>query len=835
MTAFHSIPTRRRGGRLISIATQLYAITALSAASIVALAYLASHFAASMYRSAERARADIVLGLGQASVLAGLLDQHRSIVNQSLMSVVERRLYSDLLRSDEVAAEIQAVSVTTADPDLDEIAKLGPRLADEARQALLMPERPRRLGARDGAASYAAIAASMEERLRAYRDRKQAEADELLRRLLAAGKDAVSSIGLMAAVCLAMVVTLGIWLSRSVATRLAAITDTMRRLSSDEIAVTVPSCLDRDEVGAMARAIEVFKLNAIEVGKKHAENERLARWLDVALNNMARGLSMFDADRRLVLCNSLYRTLYGVPEDLAQPGTSFDEIVRGTKSMQVGANAPQPSLLETWIAAHRELVSEGREFTATHRLEDGRVISIVCRPLEGGGWVDVHEDVTEKQSSAERIRELAERDPLTSLYNRRSFHEELETRLAHGPGAAPFVVLWIDLDRFKAVNDTYGHPAGDELLKAAATAIRACVREGDFVARLGGDEFAIIAEGAALVRTRAAGLAERLIHALSENFLIEGHQIRIGASVGIASVGPNSSSPDELMKNADVALYAAKANGRGRYAFYDRSMESELKHRSRLELDLGQAIARNELQLQYQPIVRLSSHEVVSFEALLRWEHGEFGPVSPAEFIPLAEEGGLIGAIGAWVIEEACREAAGWPSDISVSVNLSPAQFDTSDVGSLVRAALNRTGLDPSRLQLEVTESLVMTERPKTWAALLALRSLGVSIALDDFGTGYSSLSYLRSFPFDKLKIDRDFIRALDETPENLIFIRAITALSSALGMKTVAEGVETEGHLRQVWEAGCDEVQGYYFSRPVSADRIAGLLAQLSRRRQAA
>jgi diguanylate cyclase (GGDEF)-like protein len=393
-------------------------------------------------------------------------------------------------------------------------------------------------------------------------------------------------------------------------------------------------------------------------------------------------------------------------------------------------------------------------------------------------------------------------------------------------------VLCLDLDRFKEVNDTLGHPVGDELLRAVAGRLRRCVRETDTIARLGGDEFAIV-QISRTQPTDATALASRIIEAIDAPFDIDGHRVAVGTSVGIAIAPTDGTDPDQLLKNADLALYRAKSDGRGTYRFFEQEMDQRMQARRKLELDLRRALVDGEFELHYQPFVNLDRNEVIGFEALLRWRHPERGMVSPAEFIPLAEETGLIVPIGEWALRRACREAIGWPDGIAIAVNLSAAQFRNRQLVQTVVNALAAAGLPATRLELEITESVLLQDAEAAREILLQLRSLGVRIALDDFGTGYSSLSYLRTFPFDKIKIDRCFIADLSTSAEApLAILRAVTQLGATLGMTTTAEGVETEEQLALVRAVGCTEMQGHLFSPPRPAHEVPHLL--LSAKRQA-
>jgi diguanylate cyclase (GGDEF)-like protein/PAS domain S-box-containing protein len=443
-------------------------------------------------------------------------------------------------------------------------------------------------------------------------------------------------------------------------------------------------------------------------------------------------------------------------------------------------------------------------------------------------------DVTERKQAEARIAYMAHHDALTGLPNRVLFHERLADALARvrrAGGGASLAVHCLDLDHFKSVNDTLGHPLGDLLLKAVAQRLRAALGEDALVARLGGDEFAVIqpigqgGQSAGLAPNEAGALASQLIAAVSATYEIQGHEVVIGASVGIAIAPGDGDAPDVLLRNADMALYRAKAEGRGTSHFFAPEMDRTIQARRQLELDLRKAFANGEFELYYQPLVNLGTNAVAGFEALLRWRHPERGMVSPGEFIPLAEEIGLIVPLGEWVLRAACAEAAKWPGDVKVAVNLSPAQFRSRGVVQAVMSALAHSRLAPARLELEITESVLLGETDANLATLHQLRAIGARISMDDFGTGYSSLSYLRSFPFDKIKIDRSFVREMVERPDCVAIIRAVAGLGASLGIATTAEGVETPEQLDRLRREGCTEVQGFLFSPPRPASEIAGLM----------
>jgi diguanylate cyclase (GGDEF)-like protein len=534
---------------------------------------------------------------------------------------------------------------------------------------------------------------------------------------------------------------------------------------------------------------------------------------------MPHGLCMFDAADRLILCNAAYASMYALPRALTQAGTPLSEILAYRAR---AGNAPKD--IAAYFRETRATMSRGGVARVRIELEDGRSIQIGHNPMAAGGYVATHEDVTEAIRAEAQIQYMARHDALTGLPNRTFLRDKMEDGLARMRRGGRLAVLCLDLDDFKAVNDTLGHPKGDELLRRVSLRLEACLNDGDTAARLGGDEFVVLQEGIDKPE-RAGALSRRLIEAIGEPFELDGHQVVIGASVGIAFAPNDGDQVDTLLKNADMALYRAKSDGRGIYRFFEPAMDAQVKERRQLELDLRRALAMEEFELYYQPLVDAASEVITGFEALLRWRHPERGIVFPAEFVPLAEEIGLIVPLGEWVIRKACEQATSWPREVKVAVNLSCVQFKSRTLAHTVASALSRSGLSPLRLELEITESVLLAESETTLATLHQLRALGVRIAMDDFGTGYSSLSYLRSFPFDKIKIDRSFIRELDGTNDCVAIVKAVASLGHSLGMATTAEGVETAEQFRQVRAQGCTEVQGYYFSPPCPASEVVRLL----------
>jgi diguanylate cyclase (GGDEF)-like protein len=563
--------------------------------------------------------------------------------------------------------------------------------------------------------------------------------------------------------------------------------------------------------------------------RAEAEIAEQNRRFDAALNNMPHGLSMFAGDRRLIVCNRRFAEMYRLPPALTAQGAMFDAIL----AYRV-ASGQAPDDSEAYASQMRSVGEEGKAANYKVHLVDGRTIEVHYEPMIGGGWVVTHQDVTESIRAEARISHLAKHDALTDLPNRVLFQEKLDeavVRIARGHSVAVFC---LDLDRFKSVNDTLGHGIGDALLKLVADRLRKSVRESDTIARLGGDEFAII-QPFVEQPTGATALASRIVEALSAPFTIGDHVIDIGTSIGVAVAPGDGLSADDLLKNSDLALYRAKSDGRGVYRFFEPEMDAKMRKRRELEMDLRAALGKNELELFYQPLINLVEGKVIGFEALLRWRSPERGLVPPNDFIPLAEEVGLIASIGAWVLRQACVEAATWPDHIKVAVNLSPIQFKSERLVLDVAAALGSSGLSPHRLELEITETVMLNDTETTLGMLRQIKALGVAISMDDFGTGYSSLSYLRKFPFDKIKIDQSFVREISDADESMAVVRAVVGLGSSLGMVTSAEGVETADQLRTLRAEGCTLAQGFLFSPAVPAGEIDALLRKIERDLEAA
>ncbi len=545
----------------------------------------------------------------------------------------------------------------------------------------------------------------------------------------------------------------------------------------------------------------------------------LAGQFDTALNNMPHGLCMFAADGRLAVMNHRFSEMMNLSDDLVHHGANARDIVDacvGAGSISVASGRMILSEIEN---------SQARDIITTDPdLARARSLSWTFQPMAGGGAVVLLEDITERRTAEARITHLARYDELTGLPNRVNFRDEIERLLVVPHDAEQLsALLFVDLDQFKQVNDTLGHPCGDQLLCAVADRLRAMLRPEDFVARFGGDEFVVFQQNIKS-NEEAARLARRIVDHLSERYKIDNHLVEIGASVGIAMTSPGVSA-DTLLKNADMALYRAKADGRGTFCFFREEMAQTVEARRILELDLRKALANEEFELFYQPLVNLKSGRIATCEALLRWNHPVRGTVSPIDIIPIAEDMGLIVDLGRWILRKACMECMKWPEGVSVAVNFSPQQFHQREVLSEVRYALEVSGLPAHRLEIEITESSLLRNTQVTHDVLSQLRTIGVRISLDDFGTGYSSLSYLHNFPLQKVKIDRSFLEGID-SDRPLTLLRGVARLSADLGMSVVVEGIETNEQLELISADGTvTEAQGYLFSRPVPAVRIRQLL----------
>jgi len=575
-------------------------------------------------------------------------------------------------------------------------------------------------------------------------------------------------------------------------------------------------------LSALVIAITLF-LIVRKLSAQHRNSERRLALekerLDTAINNMAQGLLLYDRDDRIVLLNQRYLEMFHLSPEIVKPGMHFRELIAYRKS--VGSFKGDVDAFCHNIMRHVKLNKVSHNVVET---DDGRLIETMVQPLTNGGWVVTQEDVTERRSAERQIAHLAHYDALTDLPNRVLFRERLERELERIKRGEQLAMLYIDIDEFKSVNDSLGHPVGDELLKAVASRLRSCVRDTDFVARLGGDEFAIVQTGISQP-SDVMELVKRIYDSIREPYECLGHHVTTDASIGIALAPHDGSDLDQLLKSADLAMYGAKADGRRTYRFFEAEMDARVKARRTLELDMRQAIVDGTFEIHYQPVVNLRNNEIVGCEALLRWRHPVRGMISPADFIPVAEETGLICEIGDWVLATACAEAMNWPPNIRLAVNVSPVQFRSHAFSLKVANTLATTGLAASRLELEITEAVLIRDDDAALTLLQHLRNIGVRIALDDFGTGYSSLSYLRRFPFDKIKIDRCFVDGIEEVDGSSAIVQAVINIANAQSMTTTAEGIETEPQREMLRDLGCTEMQGFLFSRPLPVEQIRTLL----------
>lgn len=564
----------------------------------------------------------------------------------------------------------------------------------------------------------------------------------------------------------------------------------------------------------LGRAHHSLSTTAAELAETHETLTLQNQRFDAALNNMSQALCTCDASGRLVVFNARFSHLLGSSAPV-EPGAVLAELVRP------GHAASASPTMQTLYRHQLPLIEEHRKGTFTLDLPDGRSYAVSHEPLADGGWLATYSDVSVRRRAEARILHMAHHDALTDLPNRVLMREWLEERWDKREAEDEHIsILSLDLDGFKEVNDTVGHHLGDELLKRVASRLRSCAPAVECVARLGGDEFALL-----MPRTYSAdeslATAEQVLKAVTEPYRVNGHEIVLGASIGIAHERLDFSSPGELLKHADLAMYQAKADGKSRITRFTPDMEARLHARKALEGDLRDAVEREDMEVHYQPLLNTRTLAVEGFEALLRWQRPNFGYVSPAEFIPVAEEIGLIDRLGEWVLRRACSDAAAWPPELSVAVNLSPIQFRSGNIVRNTLKVLSDTGLAARRLEIEITESVLLEASEVTLSTLYQFKQSGIRISLDDFGTGYSSLSYLSSFPFDKIKIDRSFIRDLATSEDAAAVVELVVNLGRKLGIMTTAEGVETAEQMNSLQKIGCDQVQGFLFARPKKASEL--------------
>lgn len=547
------------------------------------------------------------------------------------------------------------------------------------------------------------------------------------------------------------------------------------------------------------------------LARQAAELRRVNEYFESAINNMPHGICLYDAEQRVIVANTRYAELYNLTSEEIKPGTTLQQILnyRTENGTNFGVAA------EVYRSINIKKTHEVQD------LADGRTVSISRRLLSDGGWLTIHEDITERRKDERQIAYLAAHDPLTALPNRATFMDALATAAKCDGGYSAIFLL--DLDRFKAVNDTLGHAAGDQLLKEVAGRLSSSIREGDTVARLGGDEFAIIQRLDNASHEAAISLALRIIGAIAKPFELDGHVASVGTSIGIVLCPEQGTDRSDLMKKADLALYAVKADGRNDFRIYDAAMMKAMEQQRLLETELAQAIEREEFELYYQPIIDTKTSRIMSAEALIRWHHPQHGLLSPDKFIPLAEETGLIVPLGEWVLQQGCRDAATWPENLRVAINLSVHQFKPGNLFDVVLCTLLESGLSPDRLELEVTESALLDRQFDDLQTLRQLRNIGITIVLDDFGTGYSSAKYLTHYPFEKIKIDKSVVQGVGTQRESSAIIASTLALARGMDIAVTAEGVETQEQLHQLSLAGVDFAQGYLIGRPMTLGEFTG------------
>ncbi len=573
----------------------------------------------------------------------------------------------------------------------------------------------------------------------------------------------------------------------------------------------------RDEAGQLVGYAKVTR----DITRQKADADRISAVtdnLDLALQNMTQGICLFDGDERLILCNQRYKDIFHHVDSAIQPGIRYSDIVRLGYQIVIADPEEARSRAEQHYQRTMEAIRSGQKILM-HQSASDRTIRAAFSMVPSGGWVATFEDITEQVRTEERIAFMAQHDGLTQLPNRLALMAHLGAELARAEADGETVaVIGIDLNRFKQINDQLGHAVGDEVLKAVSARLQETLQNGEMVARFGGDEFVAVARCTGMLELQL--VLDRISEAFSAPLQVEGHRLSPGASMGVALYPNDGHSPEALIANADLAMYRAKGSLSRNVCFYDVAMDEAARDRAKIAKELWSAVEEDQFHLHYQVQKSVATGQITGYEVLLRWQHPERGQVPPMDFVPIAEECGAILPIGEWVLREACREAASWSDDFKVAVNLSPVQIAHADMPALVETVLRETGLPASRLELEITESSIIQDKVRALAALTAIKALGVSIAMDDFGTGYSSMETLRSFPFDKIKLDRSFLTGVEHSDEAKAMVRAVLALGQGLRIPVLAEGVETAQQLDMLRHEGCHEVQGYLLGRPMPMEQ---------------
>ena len=820
MRLARNIVLRKLQSPRMGLAAKSWLVAILTFVAAAALALPALRLSQITEAASQHILLKVLAGITNAAEIDVFLERHRRLVESAPAEVDRERLEQGERTAEQVESELERL-IHAADLALSGgVRDVMPVLRKHRADVFLFSKNFAQDKAIETVGSYVSIADATGARISRYR-RDEARAIQSWASELHTTARSFNVWLWISVIAMAAILGLfGMTIIRLTVLKLVRLRHIMMRLSQNDTALDVPFTTHQDEVGDIARAVTVFQSNAVALLDNEVRLKTVNQHFDVALNNMSHGLCMFDSNSRIVVCNQRYLELYGLSPEQGRPGTTLREILEARIANGIfGEGSPEDYLRERLSPVTQASVG-------IQKLSDGRFIRISRQPMSSGGWVTTHEDVTEQHIASQRIAYMANHDALTDLGNRALLRERLTQELMRARRGAGFALHYLDLDRFKAVNDGLGHPIGDALLKAVAQRLLASVRDIDTVVRLGGDEFSIIQIGVEKTE-QAQSLGRRLTEVISAPFQIAGHAIEIGTSIGIALAPRDSMEADDLIKKADMALYRAKETERGTMCLYEPAIQAQSLARRAMERDLRQAIGEEQFDLHYQPVIELGSGAVSGFEALLRWTHPVRGAVPPMDFIPIAEEVGLISQIGEWVVRKACRDAMHLPAAVKIAVNLSPTQFKGCDVVAVVCGALAAAGLDANRLTLEITESTLLQGDQFVLNALNRLRELGVSVVLDDFGTGYSSMSYLRRFAFDGLKIDKSFIRDASDRRDSAAIVRTIASLAANLAMKTVAEGVETAADLQMVRDAGCTHAQGYLFSRPVPFSSVSSVLAR--------
>lgn len=802
------------------VAARLYLVAAVGIFTLFTLSIVGLYFAGDMRtRAAEVRRVDIPIVRELFGLQQSIVDHRYAIRNlaQGATTGVDSATIAK-----QTAKVIKASAANETYPLAGSLRAALLRVADQG-ETLTSAENREETESKVQFETYLGRSFEAEAKVRSVLRDLTEQAHNKVQRIANAGDSLVVWILAILAFVIVCVGPMALWVVRTLVRRINRVTQTMQRIADCETAVEVPSTVDFDEIGELARAVQVFKSNTIALLRNNDEILRLNGWFDLAMDNMVRGMSIFDKENRLVMCNERYREIYDLPTELIRPGTPFKDI----EGNCMGRMAQRSIVDLSEVLKQRQAVfAEGGDFVKIYALKDGRVILVSYRPLPEGGWVDMHDDVTDHISSEETIQRLVRNDQLTGLANRRHFLDTIDTRIDPDKRDERYALILFDIVAFQRLNEAIGPKAGDDLLCRIARNIESATDIDGIAARFGSDVFGVYAR-----ESNAAGIVASVRKSLAEISLVLPQSMQLDIATSMAVWPDHGATAEDLSHRAELALVRAKSSGRGELVVFAFDLESEVRERQALEADLLAGFAQGQLELFYQPIVDYKSRRVTSLEALMRWRHPTRGLVPPGLFIPVAEEMGLIVQLGEWAIRQACQDLRRWPDHVHVAVNLSAAQFDGCDLAEVTQKALADAGVEASRLAFEVTESLLLQDEVETRRTLLRLQELGVAIALDDFGTGYASLSYLRSFPFDKIKIDQTFVRDLPSRSDCDAIVTSVVSLARKLGMKTVAEGVSSDLHFVKVEAAGCDEIQGFYLSPAVPADEVDDVIASCERR----